>query len=100
MDVEDDPGEVAEEEDDDDAEEDGGQIHLGGLLLVVLARALVRHADAPGREILAFQRVKEFLLFRGLKNSCFSEGFKEGLQCCSVIQWSGQVWPFEERLLV
>lgn len=44
--VEQDPWQVADEEDDDDAEEDGGQVHLGRLLLVVLARALVGHPDA------------------------------------------------------
>ena len=43
VDVEHDPGEVAEEEDEDDAEQDGSQVHLRGLLLVVLLRPLVGH---------------------------------------------------------
>ena len=34
---------MAEEEDEDDAEQDGSQVHLRGLLLVVLLRPLVGH---------------------------------------------------------
>ena len=43
VDVEHDPGEVAEEEEEDDAEQDGRQVHLARLLLVVLLRPLVGH---------------------------------------------------------
>ena len=45
VDVEHDPGEVAEEEEEDDAEQDGRQVHLARLLLVVLLRPLVGHPE-------------------------------------------------------
>ena len=50
MDVEHDPGEVADEEDEDDAHQDGRQVHLARLSLV-LFRPLVGHPESLGKEL-------------------------------------------------
>ena len=55
VDVEHDPGEVAEEEEEDDAEQDRRQVHLARLLLVVLLRPLVGHPAMQEKQMnLAF----------------------------------------------